>query len=187
MTKEELQLLGQKIKEGTASEAEKLAFVQELHITLSETSEILAKAQKPKIIGASFEMPSDNSEENKTEQGENAELKEQVEALDEKAEEVGEQLENVDAGKLSPESARKILDNIQRVLGSFYMVVGSAAAGFAWEALERDNLDSVEKVVSAAVITLGVAAGVNGFHKLINGAKKFFGELSPDQKEEINS
>ena len=48
MTKEELQVLAQKIKEGKASDAEKAAFVAELNAGLKETSEILGKAQKSK-------------------------------------------------------------------------------------------------------------------------------------------
>jgi len=46
MTKEELQSLAQKIREGKATDEEKILFVSELGVELDKASEILSKAQK---------------------------------------------------------------------------------------------------------------------------------------------
>ena len=46
MTKEELQSLAQKIREGKATDEEKMLFISELGVELDKASEILSKAQK---------------------------------------------------------------------------------------------------------------------------------------------
>jgi len=45
----------------------------------------------------------------------------------------------------------------------------------------------MEKVIATVVAATGMAIAVKGFDKLLNGSKKFWAELSPEQKTEIRS
>ena len=141
-----------------------------------------------------FEMPHDepaaNEQQSKNVEGENnPELEEEVGKLNEKAESVGEQLEDVDSKSLTPEGVDRVWENVTRVFGAVYMVLGTAAVEQAVLAGTDPihQLDSFEKVLAVGVTVAGYAVAVNGFQKLIHGTKKFFEDLTPEQKAEISS
>jgi hypothetical protein len=136
-----------------------------------------------------FEMPASDVEveNNNTEQEPGFESKEQAKEFNAKAEEVGEKLENTNPASLTPENLHAAYETIEKVLGAVLMVAGSAATASEWMAYDYGQISGVENVVAGAVAALGITVSVVGLHKLLNGTRRFWGELTPDQKSRLKN
>jgi butyrate kinase len=128
------------------------------------------------------------SEENQyIEQGQKAELKEELEQLNQRADTVGDQLENVDLEKLGSDRICKIGKTVERVLGGLYLVAGVVSVDYVWATVDDfgHQMDSAEKLAAAIAAVTGLTIGVRGLDKLITGAKSFWGGLTREQKAEL--